>query len=137
MTAAIELMTSPTRRRRRMPILIILSVGLIALVVLAAVLGPLLFPDAMRQDILSALLAPGQDGHLLGTDELGRDLLLRLAVGPEMEPGARLSQQGHAMRQSIEDHWAHLEQTLADDLGDKRHKHLRKALKRIIEVLRF
>ena len=81
MTAAIELMTSPTRRRRRMPILIILSVGLIALVVLAAVLGPLLFPDAMRQDILSALLAPGQDGHLLGTDELGRDVFAMTVAG--------------------------------------------------------
>ena len=81
MTAAIELMTSPTRRRRRMPILIILSVGLIALVVLAAVLGPLLFPDAMRQDILSALLAPGQDGHLLGTDEFGRDVFAMTVAG--------------------------------------------------------
>ena len=81
MTAAIELMTSPTRRRRRMPILIILSVGLIALVVLAAVLGPLLFPDAMRQDILSALLAPGQDGHLLDTDELGRDVFAMTVAG--------------------------------------------------------
>lgn len=81
MTAAIELMTSPIRRRRRMPILIILSVGLIALVVLAAVLGPLLFPDAMRQDILSALLAPGQDGHLLGTDELGRDVFAMTVAG--------------------------------------------------------
>ncbi|OJV95372.1 MAG: ABC transporter permease [Microbacterium sp. 67-17] len=81
MTAAIELMTSPTRRRRRMPILILLSVGLIALVVLAAVLGPLLFPDAMRQDILSALLAPGQDGHLLGTDELGRDVFAMTVAG--------------------------------------------------------
>lgn len=81
MTAAIELMTSPTRRRRRMPILIILSVGLIALVVLSAILGPLLFPDAMRQDILSALLAPGQDGHLLGTDELGRDVFAMTVAG--------------------------------------------------------
>lgn len=81
MTAAIELMSAPTRRRRRMPILIILSAGLLALVVLAAILGPLLFPDAMRQDILSALLAPGQDGHLLGTDELGRDVFAMTVAG--------------------------------------------------------
>ena len=81
MTAAIELMTSPSRRRRRMPILIILSVGLLALVVLAAVLGPLLIPDAMRQDILSALLAPGQDGHLLGTAALGRDVFAMTVAG--------------------------------------------------------
>lgn len=66
-----------------------------------------------------------------------KGLLLRLAVGPEMEPGARLSQQGHLMRQSIEEHWRHLETVLAEDLGDKRHKHLRKGLKRIIGLLRF
>lgn len=66
-----------------------------------------------------------------------RDLLLRLAVGPEMEPGARLSQQGHAMRKAIEEHWSHLEDAIAQDLGDKRHRHLRKGLRRIIEMLRF
>lgn len=65
----------------------------------------------------------------------GRDLLLRLAVGPEMEPGARLSQQGHAMRQAIEEHWASLEDTIAQELGDKRHRHLRKGLRRIVEML--
>lgn len=66
-----------------------------------------------------------------------RGLLLRLAVGPEMEPGARLSQQGHITRQSIEEHWRHLETVLAEDLGGKRQKHLRKGLKRIIQLLRF
>lgn len=65
-----------------------------------------------------------------------RDLLLRLAVGPEMEPGARLSQQGQAMRQAIEEHWAQLEETIGEDLGGRRHKHLRKGLKRIVELLR-
>lgn len=66
-----------------------------------------------------------------------KGLLLRLAVGPEMEPGARLSQQGHLLRQSIEEHWQQLETVLAEDLGEKRHKHLRKGLKRIIDLLRF
>lgn len=65
-----------------------------------------------------------------------RDLLLRLAVGPEMEPGARLSQQGHAAREAIAEHWALLEETIAEDLGKKRHGHLRKGLRRIVEVLR-
>ncbi|WP_196260887.1 hypothetical protein [Pelagibacterium limicola] len=64
-------------------------------------------------------------------------LLLRLAVGPEMEAGARLSQQGHLVRQAIEEHWRHLEATLAQDLGEKRHRHLRKGLKRIIALLDF
>lgn len=64
-----------------MPILILLSIGVIVLAVLAAVLGPLVFPDAMRQDILSALLPPGTDGHLLGTDELGRDVFAMTVAG--------------------------------------------------------
>lgn len=66
-----------------------------------------------------------------------KGLLLRLAVGPEMEPGARLSQQGHLTRQAIEEHWRHLEATLGEDLGEKRRKHLRKGLRRIIELLDF
>ena len=65
-----------------------------------------------------------------------RGLLLRLAVGPEMEPGARLSQQGHAMRAAIAEHWALLEETIAEDLGSKRHRHLRKGLKRLVALLR-
>lgn len=64
-----------------------------------------------------------------------RGLLLRLAVGPELEPGARLSQQGHMMRQAIEEHWAHLEKALAGDLGKKPLRHLRKGLKRIVQLL--
>jgi len=79
-------------------------------------------------------LAPDQLDARLARLE-ARDVLLRLAVGPEMEPGARLSQNGHAMRKAIEDHWAHLEETIALDLGEKRHKHLRKGLKRIVEML--
>ncbi len=66
-----------------------------------------------------------------------KGLLLRLAVGPEMEPGARLSQQGHLMRQAIEEHWRHLEMVLEEDLGGKQHKHLRKGLKRIIQLLDY
>lgn len=79
-------------------------------------------------------LAPDQlDARLARLED--RDVLLRLAVGPEMEPGARLSQQGHAMRRAIEEHWAYLDETIAEDLGEKRHRHLRKGLKRIVEML--
>lgn len=81
----------------------------------------------MSEDNLDAILRRLED----------KGLLLRLAVGPEMEPGARLSQQGHLTRQSIEEHWRHLETALAEDLGEKRHTHLRKGLKRIIALLNF
>lgn len=66
-----------------------------------------------------------------------KGLLLRLAVGPEMEPGARLSQQGQMTREAIAEHWQNLEAALAEDLGGKRQKHLRKGLRRIIDLLRF
>lgn len=66
-----------------------------------------------------------------------KGLLLRLAVGPEMVPGARLSQQGQATRAAIEDHWRQLEDTIAADLGKKTRKSLRTGLKRIITLLDF
>lgn len=120
--------------------------------------------QALLAPLAARGLEPGDDAVLLGLADAGgatlealseftglgeehlaarlarledRGLLLRLAVGPEMEPGARLSQQGHLMRQAIEEHWKHLEDTLAEDLGHKRTKHLRKGLKRIVQLLSF
>lgn len=46
----------------------------------AALLGPLLLPDATRQDLLTGVAGPGS-GHPLGTDDLGRDILQMLVVG--------------------------------------------------------
>ncbi|HEX7094268.1 MAG TPA: ABC transporter permease [Acidimicrobiales bacterium] len=51
------------------------------LAVLASVLAPLIAPhDPLEQD-LSRSLEPPSAGHLLGTDELGRDVLSRLLYG--------------------------------------------------------
>jgi peptide/nickel transport system permease protein len=47
-----------------------------------AVVGPSLAPyDYARQVLSDALLPPLSHGHLLGTDELGRDVLSRLLLG--------------------------------------------------------
>jgi peptide/nickel transport system permease protein len=57
--------------------------GLIVIVLLLAVAlaAPLLAPyGPLQQDLAKRLLPPGGD-HLLGTDELGRDLLSRLIYG--------------------------------------------------------
>lgn len=79
MTTAIELITAPARRRAPGAVVVILVfLGLVA--VLAAT-GGLLFPDAMRQDILASLLPAGSAGHPLGTDELGRDVLAMTIAG--------------------------------------------------------
>ena len=57
---------------------------LIALLVLAALLAPVLspYPDQGKglSDLTSRLLPPGK-GHLLGTDNLGRDILSRILYG--------------------------------------------------------
>ena len=54
----------------------------LAVLVLAAVVGPFLSPFAYDQvDKGDVWLAPLTGGHVLGSDALGRDLLVRLLVG--------------------------------------------------------
>lgn len=58
--------------------------GLIVLLllILAAIFAPLLAThDPFAQDLGNRLQAPGADGHLLGTDSLGRDIYSRLLYG--------------------------------------------------------
>jgi peptide/nickel transport system permease protein len=62
-------------------------IGLVCLMVLlaialAAIFAPLLAPaDPYRTSMIRRLIAPGEKGFLLGTDELGRDMLSRLLYG--------------------------------------------------------
>ncbi|MBS1677727.1 MAG: ABC transporter permease [Actinobacteria bacterium] len=61
-----------------------LSVGLvivIALAVIGAFAGLFAPHDPIKQNVQEALLPPGSAGHLLGTDQLGRDTLSRLIYG--------------------------------------------------------
>jgi len=74
------------RSRGRRPVQIpgpaaLLGFGIIGVFLLAAVLQPFLgLPDPLRQDLASALQGPSAE-HLLGTDQLGRDLLSRIIHG--------------------------------------------------------
>lgn len=52
-----------------------------ALVVVGLLAGILAPHDPVKQELNSALAAPGTAGHLLGTDALGRDTLSRLIYG--------------------------------------------------------
>lgn len=70
-------------RRRRSPrgadASLAIGLAIIGVMMLAALLAGVLSPaDPVRQDIPNALAPPGTDGHLLGTDALGRDVLTRL-----------------------------------------------------------
>ena len=65
---------------------------LVAAIILAALLGPLILPwdhasidwDSVRVGLLS-------DGHILGTDDLGRDRLARLLVGTRITVSVALA----------------------------------------------
>lgn len=61
---------------------IVLGGTAISLLMIVAIFAPLIAPyDIAEQDLMSTLLPPGSPGHLLGTDELGRDILSRLIHG--------------------------------------------------------
>jgi peptide/nickel transport system permease protein len=57
--------------------------GLLVLVeIVVALLAPYLAPfDPLDQDLRSTLLPPLTSGHLMGTDDLGRDILSRIIYG--------------------------------------------------------
>ena len=57
-----------------------LGLGLLGLLLAFIALAPWLAPDPGTIDLAQRLNPPGQ-GHLLGTDELGRDVLARLLAG--------------------------------------------------------
>ncbi|HEX5403680.1 MAG TPA: ABC transporter permease [Pseudonocardiaceae bacterium] len=67
------------RRFLRRPMAVV-GLVLVTLFLLLAIFGPLLTPDPLVQELTSAF-APPSAHHLLGTDDLGRDELARLASG--------------------------------------------------------
>jgi peptide/nickel transport system permease protein len=70
-----------TRRLRRNPLAVV-SFVVLALALIVAVLAPWLAPYAPEQtDFANTLSPPGTAGHLLGTDDLGRDVLSRIILG--------------------------------------------------------
>ncbi len=76
------------RRRRNLPLLI--GTVLLGFYVAVALFGPLLAPhDPNAQDLLGVLEAPSA-AHLLGTDQIGRDMFARLIVGTRFTLSAAL-----------------------------------------------
>ena len=72
------------RRFRRDPVAVGALVVILALFLLA-ILAPWVVPqDPYKGMALRRLRPPGTEGHLLGTDELGRDMLSRLIYGARL-----------------------------------------------------
>jgi peptide/nickel transport system permease protein len=56
--------------------------AMVTAIVLAAIFAPLLAPfDPYKESVIARLKPVGWRGHLLGTDEIGRDMLSRLIYG--------------------------------------------------------
>jgi ABC-type dipeptide/oligopeptide/nickel transport system permease subunit len=76
---------SPARRMwgrlRRNPAAMASAVVLLLLAVIALIVPRVVTIDPYQQNLADSLLPPGTSGHLLGTDHLGRDLVLRLIDG--------------------------------------------------------
>ncbi|GAA1978492.1 ABC transporter permease [Terrabacter lapilli] len=69
------------RRLRRNP-LAVASFTVLAVAVVVAVVAPWVAPYAPEHtDFSNTLAPPGTPGHLLGTDDLGRDVLSRIMLG--------------------------------------------------------
>ena len=88
-TQVVATLSLPDARRRfNLP----LWIGLLLLTIYAVVaaIGPLLSPyDANAQDLIG-ILEPPSAAHLMGTDQIGRDILSRLIVGTRFTLGAAL-----------------------------------------------
>jgi peptide/nickel transport system permease protein len=62
--------------------LALISAGVLMILIIAAIFAPWLAPaDPFKASMLKRLLPIGSQGYLLGTDELGRDMLTRLMYG--------------------------------------------------------
>jgi len=60
----------------------VVSAAFLVLMIIVSLLAPLIAPmDPTVTNLPKRLLPPGSPGHLLGTDELGRDMLSRLIWG--------------------------------------------------------
>ncbi|TAN32247.1 ABC transporter permease [bacterium] len=83
-------------RRNR---LAVLGAGLVIVLILIAFLSPLLVHlgaiiDPLKQDVANIEVGPGQAGHPLGSDELGRDTLSRLMFGSRISLSVGILVQG-------------------------------------------
>lgn len=70
--------------RRRLTLII--GLAMLGIAILAVLLAPVLVSQSPTTiDVLHPLAAPGTGGHLLGTDQYGRDVLARILYGGRID----------------------------------------------------
>jgi peptide/nickel transport system permease protein len=73
-------------KRLRINSTLLTGMIMLALVILVAIGAPLLTPyDPIVQDLNSAFLPPGSPGHILGTDNFGRDEFSRIIFSTRLD----------------------------------------------------
>lgn len=71
--------------RRRRPLSLSIAVAILLVITGTAVLAPILAPHSPEAtSLLNSLAPPGTEGHWLGTDSVGRDMLSRLMYGARL-----------------------------------------------------
>ena len=66
-----------------------------------------------------------------------RDLIVRRAIGPLLEPGFALTERGERLHAVLEGNWQELENALLGELDKKQRKRFSATLKRFLTLLRL
>lgn len=107
--SATQTQNAPTRRRAsknpnsfgvrllRQPLAVV-GLAILTVLILVALTAPWITPfDPYAQNQRGVFQAPGSNGHILGTDELGRDVFSRLLMGGRVSLLAALQGTGIAL----------------------------------------
>ena len=91
---------------------------------------------ASEADVIAALgLEPGiLEPRLVRLRS--HNLIDRRAIGPDLTPGLALTDRGERIRELLAGHWSMLEEALLADVNRKDRKVVRRALARMVELLR-
>ncbi|MDR1565532.1 MAG: ABC transporter permease [Oscillospiraceae bacterium] len=77
-----ETLTNNFEKKKKLPPISIILSGVFLLIIITWVIFPSVFaPNALALDIKNTKLPAGSEGHLLGTDALGRDVAKMLIAG--------------------------------------------------------
>lgn len=101
-----------------------------------AILFGLLDPEGATETDLCELTGLDSASLEIRLSRLGmKGVLDRLAVGPHLLPGARLTERGAEIADLLMANWEQLDDALTGELDSKTTKQLRRVLKRFVKLL--